>query len=147
MPTAPKLVAAVLFALTGFLAAEAFKGVMPDGMAFGAFSLVIAGIGLICGWRISGKYAGQGIGSSIGYGLRTSVTIAFWGLVLYSIERMIQRALDMLYKDTMEAVVGVFDLMMQYGLKIVTAPEVLITLAVGAVLTAIAVEIAARRWR
>ncbi len=38
MPTAAKLVAAVLFAMTGFLAAESFKPQMPEGTAFGAFS-------------------------------------------------------------------------------------------------------------
>lgn len=147
MPTAPKLVAAVIFALTGFLAAEAFKRVMPEGMAFGTFSLVIAGIGLVCGWMICGRFAGKGISSSIGYGMRTSITIAFWALLGYSIERMIQRALDMLYRDTMEAVVGVFDLMMQYGRMVVTAPEVMITLAAGAMLGGIAVEFTARRWK
>jgi hypothetical protein len=145
MPTAAKLVASLAFALTGFLAAEAFKLGMPEGMAFGPFSLVIAAVGFICGWRIAGRLAGKGFSSSIGYGLRTSVTIVFWGLLIYSTERMIQRALDMLYKGPIEAVLGIFQLMYELGLKVPT-PEVLTVLIVGGVIGGLAAEWAARRW-
>lgn len=146
MPTAAKLVASLAFALTGFLAAEAFKLGMPEGMAFGPFSLVIAAIGLICGWRISGRLAGHGNLASIGYGLRTSVTIVFWGLLIYSTERMIQRALDMLYNGPIEAVLGIFQLMFELGQRLPT-PEVLTVLVVGGVFGGIATEWAGRRWK
>lgn len=146
MPTAAKLMASVAFALTGFLAAEAFKLGMPPGMRFGPFSLVIAAIGFICGWRIAGRLAGYGYTASIGYGLRTSVTLAFWGLLLYSTERMIARSLDMLYDGPIEAVLGVFQLMVELGEKVLTV-EVLTVLAVGGVLGGVAAEWGARRWK
>lgn len=146
MPTAAKLVAALAFALTGFLGAEAFKLGMPPGMAFGPFSLVIAAIGVLCGWTISGRLAGGGYTASVGYGLRSSVTIAFWGLLIYSTERMVQRSLDMLYDGPVEAVIGIFQLMVDLGQRLLTA-EVLTVLAVGGVFGGLVAEWAARRWR
>lgn len=146
MPTAAKLVAALAFALTGFLGAEAFKLGMPPGMAFGPFSLVIAAIGVLCGWTISGRLAGAGYTASVGYGLRSSVTIAFWGLLIYSTERMVQRSLDMLYDGPVEAVIGIFQLMVDLGQRLLTA-EVLTVLAVGGVFGGLVAEWAARRWR
>lgn len=146
MPTAAKLVASLAFLMTGFLAAEAFKLGMPEGMAFGPFSFVIAAIGFICGWRIAGRLAGYGYVSSVGYGLRTSVTFVFWGLLIYSTERMIQRALDMLYDGPVEAVLGIFQLMFEMGQRVLTA-EVLTVLVVGGVFGGVAAEWAARRWK
>ena len=146
MPTAAKLIASVVFAMTGFLGAEAFKLGMPPGMAFGPFSFVIAAIGFLCGWRIAGRLAGFGYMSSVGYGLRTSITIVFWGLLLYSTERMIDRSLDMLYDGPVEAVLGVFQLMVELGEKVAT-PEVLTVLAVGGVFGGVAAEWASRRWK
>jgi hypothetical protein len=146
MPTAAKLVASLAFLLTGFLGAEAFKLGMPPGMSFGPFSLVIGAIGLICGWRIAGRLAGRGYVASVGYGLRTSVTIAFWGLLVYSTERMIQRALDMLYDGMIEAVLGIFEQMFELGQRLLTT-EVLTVLAVGGVFGGLAAEWAARRWK
>lgn len=146
MPTAAKLVASLAFLMTGFLGAEAFKLGMPEGMSFGPFSLVIGAIGLICGWRIAGALAGRGYVSSVGYGLRTSVTITFWGLLVYATERMIQRALDQLYKGIIEAVLGIFQLMFELGQRLITT-EVLTVLAVGGVFGGIAAEWAARHWK
>lgn len=145
MPTAAKLVASLAFLMTGFLGAEAFKLGMPEGMAFGPFSLVIGAIGLICGWRIAGALAGHGYVASVGYGLRTSVTIAFWGLLVYATERMIQRAFDMLYDGVIEAVLGIFQLMFELGQLLLTV-EVLSVLAVGGVFGGMAAEWATRRW-
>jgi len=146
MPTAAKLMGAVFFALTGFLAAEAFKLGMPAGMRFGPFSLVIAAIGFLCGWRIAGRLAGNGYTGSVGYGMRTSVTIVFWGLLVYSTERMIQRALDMLYDGPVEAVLGIFQLMFELGQRVLTA-EVVTVLVVGGVFGGVAAEWASRRWK
>jgi hypothetical protein len=147
MPTAAKLVAAVLFAMTGFLAAETFKPQMPEGTAFGAFSLIVAGIGLICGWRVMGGLVGRGYLASAGFGLRTSVTIVFWALLGFSIHRMVSLSLSaMPYDGPMEAIVGIFEEMVEYG-KLLLARDVIIALAVGGIFGGMAAEWASRRWR
>ncbi len=74
MPTAPKLVAALIFAAIGFFTAEFYKPQMPEGTQFGQFSVICARIGAICGWRVMGNLAGRGYSASMGLGIRTSVT-------------------------------------------------------------------------
>lgn len=146
MPTAAKLFAAVVFAVVGYLAAEAYKPGMPEGTQFGLFSELTAFIGLLCGWMVMGVLAGQGYGRAAGYGLRTSATLVFWALLLFSVYEMILRSMKMRYEGPMEALVGVFDLMLQHGLLVLTVP-VLAVLAAGGVLGGWAAEFAGRRWR
>ncbi len=147
MPTAAKLVAAVMFALVGFLSAEAFKPQMPPGTQFGYFVPIVAAIGLAVGWRVMGRLAGQGYGAAAGFGLRTSITIVFWALLVFSIYRMVQLALSaMPYAGPMEAVVGIFDEAMKYG-RLLWARDLLITLAAGGIVGGMATEWASRRWK
>jgi hypothetical protein len=119
---------------------------MPEGTQFGLFSLLVAGIGLLCGWMVMGTLAGQGYGRSAGFGLRTSATLVFWALVVFSVYEMIVRSTKMRYDGPMEALVGVFDLMLQHGVLVLTVP-VLAVLAAGGVLGGWAAEFAVRRWR
>ncbi len=147
MPTAAKLVAAILFAMTGFLAAESFKPQMPEGTAFGSFSLIVGGIGLICGWMVMGGLAGRGYLASAGFGLRTSVTIVFWALLGFSIHRMVSLSLSaMPYDSPMAAIVGIFQEMVKFG-RLLPARDVLIALGVGGIFGGMAAEWASRRWR
>jgi hypothetical protein len=146
MPTAAKLVAALAFFATGFLAAEAFKPGMPEGTQFGAFSLMVGAIGALTGWMVSGPLAGRGYGNSIGTGLRTAATLTFWALLLFSGWVMIDLALKMRYDGPMDALVGVFALMLEHGQLVLTAP-VLTALGAGGVVGGILVESSARRWR
>lgn len=146
MPTAAKLFAAVVFTAVGFLAAEAYKPGLPEGTQFGLFSLIVALIGLLCGWMVMGRLAGQGYGGAAGSGLRTSATLLFWALLVFSVYEMIQRSMKMRYDGPVEALVSVFGLMLQYGQLVLTVP-VLSVLAGGGVLGGWAAEFAARRWR
>jgi hypothetical protein len=145
MPTTTKLIAAVLFAVIGFFAAEAFKPVMPEGTQFGLFSPTTAFIGLLCGWMVMGKLAGKGYYPSFGTGIRTSVMLAIWTLLLFSIYLMVQNAFKMRYDTPMEALVGIFALMLEYGQKMLTVP-VIVTLLVGGALAGLIAEWARKRW-
>ncbi len=78
MPTAAKLVAAILFAALAFTAAEVYKIALPDRTVWGVFSPVCAVIGAFCGWFVMGRLVGHGYLSAMGYGLRTTVTFVFW---------------------------------------------------------------------
>jgi hypothetical protein len=146
MPTAAKLFAAVGFALVAFMACEVFKTTVPERTVWGVFNPVGAAIGFLCGWRVMGRLAGQGYGSALGYGLRTSVTILFWILLVWSIHQMIMRSLNMRYGGPMEAILGIFEFMLEFGREAAT-PQVLGALAVGGVLGGWLAEFAARRWR
>lgn len=147
MPTAAKLFAAAAFALVAFFAAETFKPAMPPDTQWGLFSPLNAVLGLICGWSIAGWRAGRGYKASAGTGLRTSATIVFWALLGFSIYEMIQRSLRRQYDGIVEALQGVFALILEHGTLLASQPQSLIVLVVGGILGGWAAEWAARRWR
>ncbi|MDZ4094008.1 MAG: TrgA family protein [Paracoccaceae bacterium] len=145
MPTAAKLFAAVAFAAIGYFAAELFKPSMPETTQFGQFSLICAGIGVLCGWIVMGPLAGKGYSAAAGFGTRTAVTIAFWALLGFSIYEMVLRSTKMRYDGPMEAVAGAIGLMAEYGVLMMT-PAVLGVLVLGGMLGGMFAEWAARRW-
>ncbi len=145
MPTAAKLVAAVLFAALAFVASELYKIGVPDRTVWGPFSPINAAIGALCGWFVMGRLAGSGYRAAMGYGLRTTVTVLFWCLIVFSTYVMVIRSMKMRYDGPMEALVGVFELMIDHAQPM--ANGVLITtLLVGGMIAGIVVEWAGRRW-
>ena len=145
MPTAAKLAAAVAFALVGAIAAHLYIPVLPEGARTPWLREVSALVGALCGWVVMGPRAGRGRGESIGAGLLTSALILFWVLVIYAIAQMIERSMHMMYDGPMEAVLGVFDLMLKYG-ALLAAPATPVALVVGGALGGLVAEWAGRRW-
>ena len=145
MPTAAKLIAAVVFAIVALLAAVTFVPHMPEGHQIGLFRELTAVIGFIVGWLVMGGLVGKGYGEAAGSGLRTSVTVVFFTLLGFSIYLMVKKSYKMAYDGPMEAVLGVFQIMLEYG-QMMLVPDVLGVLAVGGVLGGIIAEWAGRRW-
>lgn len=145
MPTAARLLAAIGFLLIGYFGAEVVKPHMPEGTQFGAFSFVCAGIGLLTGWIVMGGLVGEGMVRAAGYGVRVSVTLVFWALLLFAIYEMLRRATKMRYDGPMEALTAVFGIGLEYG-RYLLAPDVLAVLLGGGVLVGMLSEWAARRW-
>ena len=145
MPTASKAAAGVWFAIVGFLAAEAYKPLMPPETQFGWFSVVCAVLGFLIGWWVLGPLAGRGRNAALGTGLRTSVTLLFWALVLFALREMILRSIDKRYSGPTQAVVGTLDIMLDH-LRLMGDAVFLGTLAVGGLLGGLVVEWVARRW-
>lgn len=145
MPTAAKLVAAVMFAAVGFLAAQAYVPSLPEGTQIGFLREICAMLGLVIGWFVMGRLVGKGYVEAVGFGIRTSVTVLFWAVLGFSIYEMILRSTKMMYDGPMEALLGVFDLVIYYG-KMMGSPEFIGTLLIGGVLGGIAAEWAGRRW-
>lgn len=145
MPTAAKLVGAVTFALTAFLAAELFKPGMPAGTQFGFFSFICAGIGFVTGWNMMGKRTGFGTSAAISAGIQTSVTIAFFALFGFSMYHMVMRSIQLRYNGLSEAMNDVFKLLLENGLLMANA-RVIGALLVGGVVGGLLTDSAGRRW-
>ena len=145
MPTIPKLIAAVIFAVTAFAAGEYYKLGMPGGSKYGFYSSINAVIGLLCGWLVMGKLTGKGYRVAAGSGLRTSVMITVWALLVFCTVLMVRKAFRKSYKSPLEAIVDIFALMMEQSVLLLSAP-VLITLVVGGILGGLATEWAKQRW-
>jgi hypothetical protein len=154
MPTAARLVAALAFLAIGFIGAEVYRpGLSPD-TPWGLFPMIAAGVGAVCGWMIAGARVGQGWLAAGGTGMRTSVTIAFWLLLIFSGREMILRSMKRLYDGPFEAAVATFGMMLHYGRAIWTThgtgafrPDTLIVLLGGGFLAGLLTEWAGRQWK
>jgi hypothetical protein len=146
MPTAAKLVAALAFAVLGCLAAEVFKGTMPERTVWGYFTPVSAGIGLLCGWGIMGGLVGHGYQAATGFGLRTMAQAVGLVVIVFSIYEAVKRSTKLRYDGPMEAVLGMFQLALEYLGKMAT-PPMIGTLLLGGILGGVAAEWASRRWK
>ena len=103
MPTAAKLIGALSFAALAWFVSDLIKPLLPEGTQVGLLSPVNAFFGLLMGWRILGARAGEGIVSSVGYGLTAAVATVFWGLLAWAGYEMIVRSTRLYYDGPIEA--------------------------------------------
>jgi len=145
MPTAAKALAACWFAGVGVVAAEAFKPLMPPETVFGMFVPICAALGVIAGWRVAGAHAGHGYNAAVTTGLRTSVTLLFWALLLFSLREMLLRSMNRRYSGPTEALVGTFDIVID-NVALMGDPAFIGALVVGGIGGGLFAEWGARRW-
>lgn len=146
MPTAAKLVAALWFAAMGWLGANAHIPALGETPHVGLFREISAVIGMICGWRILGLSARGSYADAIGTGLKTSVIMAFFVLLVFSGYQMVHISMKGRYDGPLDAMLGVFELGMENAVKMATV-GVLGVLILGGVLGGLLTEAARRRWR
>ncbi|WP_262879183.1 TrgA family protein [Roseicyclus sediminis] len=147
MPTAAKLVAAILFFVVGWQAATFTLLTFPPEMAATYFPLSIAMIGLWQGWMVSGSRAGQGVGVALGNGVRCGVQVAFFGILLFALRTMFMRSANLRYDSPGEAVIATLDLFLQYFLQTLEIPHIWATLLIGGAIAGLLTEAAGRLWR
>ena len=145
MPTAAKLVAAVLFAQIGAAGAYVYIPLLPVGTQTGWLIQGCAGLGLISGWMVMGANVGHNYAEAIATGFRTVATTVFFAMLLFAIYVMINRSMNMMYKGPMEALLAVFAIMLDYG-RLMLSRDFLVVLAVGGTLGGVISEFAGRRW-
>lgn len=147
MPTTPKLIAAVAFAIVGYLAALAYIPQLPEGTNTANLPWFLAGLGFVIAWLWLGPYVGKGYFNGMSLGLRTSVLLVFWALLIFAVQTMVAKSFHVgKYHDLGEAVLDVPMIMLDYG-KLAVCVPVLQVLAVGGVLGGLVTEFAGRRWR
>jgi hypothetical protein len=146
MLTAPRLVAALLLGMVGFLGSELIKPLMPEGTQFGWFSFVNLGLGALSGWIVIGSRIGRGIVPAVNNGLTGAAALIIWGLFAQAGNEMLRLSLRRRYDGPVEALTDLFRIGLEYAMTMATVP-VLGTLFVGGVVAAVLAEISARHWR
>lgn len=146
MPTAARLVGAILFAGIGYACALLYYPALPEGTQATYFAPFCMGLGLIAGWRIMGDLVGGTLWVSSMQGARTALTMFFWALVLFSIREMIIRSTRFHFGDVVEALVSTVGIMWEFTL-LSLVPQFWVTLLIGGGLAGLIVELANRRWR
>ncbi|MEM1006235.1 MAG: TrgA family protein [Pseudomonadota bacterium] len=146
MPSASRLVASVCLVILAFIVSSQIIANGEEGKDYGYFTAVNMLLGWVCGWKIMGKRAGRGWTAGINNGLTGVASLVFWALFVQGCYEMFRLAMRHRYDGPFEAVIAIFKIGIDYG-RLLIVPEILITLAVGAVVTGVATEIASRRWR
>ncbi|QFT72670.1 TrgA family protein [Ruegeria sp. THAF33] len=146
MPTASRLVAAVCLVVLAFLVSSMVIENGEEGKDYGYFTYVNMALGAICGWKIMGKRAGRGWTAGINNGLTGVASLVFWALFVQGCYRMFDLAMRNRYGGPFEAVMAIFSIGIDYGKQLIY-PEILVTLAIGAVVAGLATEQASRKWR
>jgi hypothetical protein len=146
MPTGAKLVAAVCFAIVGWLAAEAYIPQLPADTRTGYFREIMAVLGFVLGWMTLGPNVGRGYADAASIGMRTSFLLVFWGLLGMSIYFMVRRSTRMIYDNAGDAALDVPMLMLQYAGLMGSVPLIAV-LAVGGAIGGVLTEFAGRRWK
>ncbi len=145
MPTTARLVAAVLFAALGWLCADLYKPLLPEGTPVGLFSPVSAGFGLLVGWNFTGRRIERRLGSGFGIGLTSSLLLVFWVLLAFSGTKMLQNSLRKYYDGPVEALQGLFAIGLDYA-RLGATPEIVAALVVGGLVGGRITEWVAGRW-
>lgn len=114
--TFPKAIAAVFWAALFWVTSELLKPAFPDGFNPGRFSEINVIYGAIVGWSIVGARAGGGYVNGISYGVTASVFGVIMGLFFNCLMLMIDQSTNVgFYAGPVDAVVGVFEEMIEYG--------------------------------
>ena len=145
MPTAGKLIGAIAFAALAYFITDLVKPLLPEGTQVGLFSPVNAFFGLLMGWKIMGRGAGNTYWQAFGYGLTTLAATVFWCVLFWAFWKMLGRSMDMFFDGPIEALQAMAEYMLD-NIKLIAVGEVVLPALVGALFVAWLTEFFARRW-
>lgn len=146
MPTGAKAMAAISFAVVGWMLANAYVPAMPEAQAVGAFREFTAVLGAIIGWRVMGTSVGKGYVGAIGSGWKTVIVLVFMALLLFGIYEMLLQSVKMRYEGPIEAILDVFGRMLDRAPPLLSTGVLAVAL-IGGGIAGILTENANRRWR
>ncbi|MEP5759663.1 MAG: TrgA family protein [Litoreibacter sp.] len=145
MPTAAKLVAAIILSLTGYLTTIAIRDFLPEEQPDNFLIPVSVIVPIFCAWLTLGRMVGGTYRNAINAGVYGVFVSIFYVVSTFAIAEMLKRSMKLRYDGPMEAVVSMFGIAVDYG-AILLNPPVAMVLVGGAVVSGIATEWTDRRW-
>ena len=146
LPTAAKLMAAVSFAVVGWIMANYYAMNMPDASSAGPIREGAAVIGLFVGWAVMGSSVGKGYVEAAGAGIKTAVVLAVVALFMLALREMLQNSVKMRYDGALDAILDVFQVMAQRSHAVLSL-GVFGTVLFGGIVAGLLTENAGRRWK
>lgn len=146
MPTGAKLMAAVCYAVVGFVMANYYAMNMPDATSAGPIREGAAVVGAFVGWWVMGPTAGKGYVEAAGAGVKTAVILAVVALFLLALREMLSNSVKMRYDSALDAILDVFQTMAMRS-HVVLSLGVFGTILLGGIVSGLLTENAARRWK
>lgn len=145
MPTAAKIVAAVALAIVMYVATVTYIPNLPEGTQVHQIREIAAAIGFACGWWIIGPRPGLTLTESLSTGLKGALVATFWTLMAAASYTMLKRSMRMMYDGVMDAVLGVFQQLVDFG-ALTFSPGVLGVVGIGGMMVGALARGASRRW-
>lgn len=145
MPTMPKAIAALFFAALGYFCGDLVKPLLPEGARTEGLNEVLAGIGLLSGWLVSGKHAGHGTRAGFGYGLTSGAVLTFWGIFVFAGQKALESSMARRYEGPIEAIQA----MIKFGIDffvLIATPDIIIAVVIGSLFGGWLTEWSAKRW-
>jgi uncharacterized membrane protein (DUF485 family) len=146
MPTGAKAMAAICFAIAGWVVANIYVPNMPQATDVGLFREFTAFLGAIVGWRVMGNSVGKGYVQAVGSGWKTMIVLVFFALLLFAIYEMLMLSVRMRYDGPQEAILDVLQRMMDRSIPLLGVP-VLASILISGAVAGLMSENASRRWR
>jgi hypothetical protein len=146
MPTGAKLMAAISFAVVGWVLANYYAQNMPDASAAGPIREGAAVVGAFVGWMVMGPSVGKGYVDAAGAGIKTAVVLAVVALFFLSLREMIDNSVKMRYDGALDAIVDVFQTMAKRSEALLSL-GVFGTILLGGIIGGLLTENAGRRWK
>ena len=146
MPTGAKLMAAVSFAVVGWVLANYFAMNIPDAAAAGPLREGAAVVGAFVGWSVMGNSVGNGYVEAAGSGVKTAVVLAVVALFLMALSEMLGNSVKMRYDGAQDAILAVFETMAKRADALLSM-GVFGTILLGGIIGGLLSENAGRRWK
>lgn len=144
MPTAAKLVAALLFAGLAWAASDLAERRFPAGTDLGWFAEVNAAVGAVMGWQLAPARGRATLAAAAGHGLTAAAATALVALGIHGVVLMLRQSLRRLYDGPVEALAGAVEIALRDG-RVAASPAVVGTLVAGGVVAGLLTEWAGRR--
>lgn len=145
MPTAAKLVAAVILGITGWFCAELIKPLMEEGRDLSKLSPICAVVGVAVGWKFLGPRADRSLGSFGANAFTTALVQIGLTLFVFAFSVMIKQSLRKAYDGPIEALQDIFLICVDFFQKYFTG-EVIAAAILGCTLASWCAFNAARKW-
>lgn len=146
MPTAAKLVAAIILAITGYFTVQAVYPFLKEGQPDNWLLPVSVVVPIICAWRTTGRLVGKSYWAAANSGIYGLCVSVFFVVFTFAASEMLTLSMRKRYDGPMEAIVSMFGIWVEMAQRLLHVP-VLIVLISGGVLAGLAAEWAHRKWR
>ena len=144
MPTAAKLVGALLFALLGYVASELALPLL-EGLWVARWTPEInAGIGAFIGWSFAGPRAGGGLVEGMSNGLTATLIGLATVLVTHGLLFALRASMRGRYRDPVDVIEAAVDFSLQ-GAQRLIAPQQVMVLVLGGICIGLLLELTQSR--
>ena len=146
MPTGAKLMAALSFAVVGWVLANYYAMNAVDSATLGPVREVSALVGAVVGWKLMGPSVGKGYVEAAGAGIKTAVVLAVVALFLLGLKEMLDNSVKMRYDGALDAILDIFQTMVKRSEGLLSL-GVFGTILLGGIIAGLLTENAGRRWK